>query len=153
MHGWWQRGRRAWRIGLFLLTACINAAGPVRSRGWRSTAPLFSATASTSSSATTRRPQSNLRLAAVRRVAYEAADAGLVNPEVAASIRRVKAVAISPTVTSVRPDVPFKSLEVGLPLATERYLTSATPDRRCPLKRAQVHVVHYRHVAEDRRRG
>ena len=32
----------------------------------------------------------NLRLAAVRRVAYEAADAGLLIPELAAGIRRVK---------------------------------------------------------------
>jgi integrase len=35
---------------------------------------------------------SNLRLAAVRRVAYEAADAGLLSPELAAGIRRVKGV-------------------------------------------------------------
>ena len=34
----------------------------------------------------------NLRLAAVRRVAYKAADAGLLSPELAASIRRVKVV-------------------------------------------------------------
>src|SRR4029434_11230943 len=34
----------------------------------------------------------NLRLAAVRRVAYEAADAGLLSPELAAVIRRVKGV-------------------------------------------------------------
>lgn len=34
----------------------------------------------------------NLRLAAVRRVAYEAADAGLLSPELAASTRRVKGV-------------------------------------------------------------
>jgi hypothetical protein len=34
----------------------------------------------------------NLRLAAVRRVAYEAADAGLPSPELAAGIRRVKGV-------------------------------------------------------------
>jgi len=34
----------------------------------------------------------NLRLAAVRRLAYEAADAGLLSPEVAAGIRRVKGV-------------------------------------------------------------
>jgi site-specific recombinase XerD len=34
----------------------------------------------------------NLRLAAVRRVAYEAADAGLLSPELAARIRRVKGV-------------------------------------------------------------
>src|SRR5213592_3482869 len=34
----------------------------------------------------------NLRLAAVRRVAYEAADAGLLSPELAAAIRRVKGV-------------------------------------------------------------
>jgi integrase len=35
---------------------------------------------------------SNLRLAAVRRVAYEAADAGLLSPELAPGIRRVKGV-------------------------------------------------------------
>ena len=34
----------------------------------------------------------NLRLAAVRRVAYEAADAGLLSPDLAAGIRRVKGV-------------------------------------------------------------
>ena len=34
----------------------------------------------------------NFRLAAVRRVAYEAADAGLLSPELAAGIRRVKGV-------------------------------------------------------------
>jgi integrase len=34
----------------------------------------------------------NLRLAAVRRIAYEWADAGLLNPELAAGIRRVKGV-------------------------------------------------------------
>src|SRR4029450_9578412 len=34
----------------------------------------------------------NLRLAAIRRVAYEAADAGLLSPELAAGIRRVKGV-------------------------------------------------------------
>jgi integrase len=34
----------------------------------------------------------NLRLAAVRRVAYEAADAGLLSPELAVGIRRVKGV-------------------------------------------------------------
>ena len=34
----------------------------------------------------------NLRLAAVRRIAYEAADSGLLSPELAASIRRVKGV-------------------------------------------------------------
>src|SRR3989454_12760973 len=34
----------------------------------------------------------NLRLAAVRRVAYEAADSGLLSPELAAGIRRVRGV-------------------------------------------------------------
>jgi hypothetical protein len=34
----------------------------------------------------------NVRLAAVRRLAYEAADAGLLSPELAAGIRRVKGV-------------------------------------------------------------
>src|SRR5262245_33417727 len=34
----------------------------------------------------------NVRLAAVRRLAYEAADAGLLSPELAAGIRRVKCV-------------------------------------------------------------
>lgn len=37
-------------------------------------------------------PTINLRLAAVRRVAYEAADSGLHSPELAAGIRRVKGV-------------------------------------------------------------
>jgi hypothetical protein len=37
-------------------------------------------------------PTINIRLAAVRRVAYEAADAGLLSPELAAGIRRVKGV-------------------------------------------------------------
>jgi hypothetical protein len=32
----------------------------------------------------------NLRLAAVRRLAYEAADTGLLSPDLAAGIRRVK---------------------------------------------------------------
>jgi hypothetical protein len=32
----------------------------------------------------------NLRLAAVRRVAYEAADSGLLSPELAAGIRQVQ---------------------------------------------------------------
>ncbi len=35
----------------------------------------------------------NLRLTAVRRVAFEAADSGLLSPELAAGIRRVKGVA------------------------------------------------------------
>ena len=34
----------------------------------------------------------NLRLAALRRIAYQAAHAGLLSPEVAAGIRRVKGV-------------------------------------------------------------
>ena len=34
----------------------------------------------------------NMRLAAVRRIAYEAADSGLLSPELAAGIRRVKGV-------------------------------------------------------------
>ena len=34
----------------------------------------------------------NLRLAAVRRIAYEAADAGLLSPELAAGIRRVRGI-------------------------------------------------------------
>ena len=35
-------------------------------------------------------PTINVRLAAVRRLAYEAVDSGLLSPELAASIRRVK---------------------------------------------------------------
>jgi hypothetical protein len=38
----------------------------------------------------------NLRLAAVRSVAYEAADAGLLSPELAAGIRRVKGWRMAP---------------------------------------------------------
>lgn len=57
------------------------------------------------SSAKPKRPKTNLglpdldhsksvngRLAAVRRLAYEAADAGLLSPELAAGVRRVKGV-------------------------------------------------------------
>jgi hypothetical protein len=39
-----------------------------------------------------RLPPFNLRLAAVRRVAYETADAGLLSPGLAVGIRRVKGV-------------------------------------------------------------
>ena len=48
----------------------------------------------------------NLRLAAVRRVAYEAADSGLLSPELAAGIRRVKEFV----------DWGYES-EIGLPLS------------------------------------
>ena len=62
-----------------------------RSRALHSTASSSSAIGSASSNdyapATI-----NLRLAAVRRIAYEAADAGLLSPELAAGIRRVKGV-------------------------------------------------------------
>ena len=44
----------------------------------------------------------NLRLAAVRRIAYEAADAGLLSPELAAGIRRVKGPPPAPTSISWR---------------------------------------------------
>jgi hypothetical protein len=44
----------------------------------------------------------NLRLAAVRRVAYEAADSGLLSPELAAGIRRVKGDIVSPPITHRR---------------------------------------------------
>ena len=60
----------------------------------------------------------NLRLAAVRRVAYEAADAGLLSPELAAGIRRVKGVR-------------RLGVRVGNWLTAEqgrRLLYSATPD-------------------------
>ena len=40
----------------------------------------------------------NLRLAAVRRLAYEAADCGLLSPDLAAGIRRVKGAGASKTI-------------------------------------------------------
>jgi hypothetical protein len=43
----------------------------------------------------------NLRLAAVRRVAYEAADSGLLSPDLAAGIRRVRGVRRLVDVTGV----------------------------------------------------
>ena len=62
-----------------------------RSRVSHSTAPSFSAIASTSSNAITR-PRPSICAAAVRRIASEAAAAGLLSPELAAGIRRVKGV-------------------------------------------------------------
>jgi integrase len=53
---------------------------------------LFFGTVSTLSNVGYAPATINLRLAAVRRVAYEAADAGLLSPELAAGIRRVKGV-------------------------------------------------------------
>src|SRR5437870_1112677 len=44
----------------------------------------------------------NVRLAAVRRLAYEAADAGLLSPELAAGIRRVKGVKTLGTAQAIR---------------------------------------------------
>ena len=65
--------------------------GTAQNRASRSIAPWCSDTGSISQkhyAPTT----INLRLAAVRRVAYEAADFGLLSPELAAGIRRVKGV-------------------------------------------------------------
>src|SRR6516225_2932821 len=67
----------------------------------------------------------NLRLAAVRRIAYEAADAGLLSPELAAGIRRVKGV---------------RRIGVRLELADPR--TEPTPSR--------AHSVHVPRVAGSR---
>ena len=62
-----------------------------RNRAWRSTGRWCSATAFISNNGYA--PATiNLQLAAVRRVAYEAADTGLLSPELAAGIRRVKGV-------------------------------------------------------------
>lgn len=64
--------------------------GTARSRG----SPLWcSGTACISNRVTLLRgPSINLRLGAVRRLAYEAADCGLLSPDLAAGIRRVKGV-------------------------------------------------------------
>ena len=72
--------------------ATSSWAGTVRSPASRSTARWSCVTAFTLSSASYAPATINLRLAAVRRIAYEAADAGLLSPELAAGIRRVKGV-------------------------------------------------------------
>jgi integrase len=64
----------------------------VRSHSLGSPALSFSGTGFSSNCGAMRLPPFNLRLAAVRRVAYEAADAGLLSPELAPGIRRVKGV-------------------------------------------------------------
>jgi hypothetical protein len=69
----------------------ISWSGTAQNRASRSIGPWSSDTGSISQkhyAPTT----INLRLAAVRRVAYEAADFGLLSPELAAGIRRVKGV-------------------------------------------------------------
>ena len=63
-----------------------------RMRKVRKKTPKQCSPSPTSSSGSTGRPRSILRLAAVRRVAYEDADSGLLSPELAAGIRRVKGV-------------------------------------------------------------
>src|SRR4029450_4988554 len=68
-----------------------SSPGTARTPVSRSTAPSFFAIGFTSSNAITRPLPINLRLAAVRRIAYEAADAGLLSPELAAGIRRSRA--------------------------------------------------------------
>jgi hypothetical protein len=65
-----------------------SSSGTAPSRDWRSTGLSFCVTGSVSN----RDATINLRLAAVRRIAYEAADSGLLSPELAAGIRRVKGV-------------------------------------------------------------
>ena len=67
-----------------------SSAGTVPSRAWRSTVPWSSATGSTSNSYTTPRRRSTSAWPPFDQVAYEAADAGLLSPELAAGIRRVK---------------------------------------------------------------
>jgi site-specific recombinase XerC len=66
--------------------------GIVLNRDWPSIEPWCFDTESASNRNSMRLSTINLRLAAVRRVAYEAADSGLLSPELAAGIRRVKGV-------------------------------------------------------------
>jgi integrase len=70
----------------------------------------------------------NLRLAAVRRIAYEAADAGLLSPELAADIRRVKGVR--------RPGV-----RVGNRLTVEQGRRLLQTPRLDPLREARNHAM------------
>jgi integrase len=67
-------------------------AGTVPSRGLRSTEPSFSDIVFTSNNADMRRPRSSFGWPPSGRIAYEAADAGLLSPELAAGIRRVNGV-------------------------------------------------------------
>ena len=68
-----------------------SSAGIARSRGWPST-ERWSCYRIHLEQRLYAPATINLRLAAVRRIAYEAADAGLLSPELAAGIRRVKGV-------------------------------------------------------------
>ena len=110
----------------------------------------------------------NLRLAAVQRFAYEAADAGLLSPELAAGIRRVVSGRTAAnasdrrTLTGRRSKRPGRlrmtrplyctgytltSMMPGLPLAAARFRVASTADRHeheivCPqrARRANVHL-------------
>jgi hypothetical protein len=66
--------------------------GIVRSLGWRSTGLSFFNIAHISNLANSHQATINLRLGAVRRLAYEAADCGLLSVDLASGIRRVKGV-------------------------------------------------------------
>jgi integrase len=66
--------------------------GIVRNRAWPSTESWFCGIALISNPVNSPRGTINLRLGAVRRLAYEAADCGLLSADLAAGIRRVKGV-------------------------------------------------------------
>jgi integrase len=69
-----------------------SSTGTAPNRGCPSTRLSLRATGFTLRTGNSRRERSMGRLAAVRRLVYEAADAGLLSPELAAGIRRVKGV-------------------------------------------------------------
>jgi hypothetical protein len=66
--------------------------GIVLNHDWLSTKPLSLGIGSLWGRGITLLSTINLRLAAIRRLAYEASDSGLLSPDLAAGLRRVKGV-------------------------------------------------------------
>jgi integrase len=82
----------------------------------------------------------NLRLAAVRRIAYEAADAGLLSPELAAGIRRVRGVRrIGVRLGNwLTPEQGRRLLEVTTPSSPREYHAMVAMLIGCGLRRAEL---------------
>ena len=94
----------------------------------------------------------NLRLAAVRRIAYEAADAGLLSPELAAGIRRVKGVRrIGIRLGNwLTPDQGRRLLECATPSSPRRLRDQAMVAMLigCGLRRAELLTLHLESIQQ-----
>ena len=99
----------------------------------------------------------NLRLAAVRRLAYEAADSGLLSPELAAGIRRVKGakkhgVRLGNWLTSEQGKRLLAIFDRGTGRSKRDYAMIAVL-LGCGLRRAELATVTLEHLQRERNTG